>query len=189
MDDPVPPRRQQPPYEVNRCNCPTTQRDRDAVGVLDGQPAAQGAGLWEPLRDRSQVVGAGEYYLELLQACLSLPVRASSLALPGVQPEVVVIAVDGEESGSDLGEVHRDVEAQLRMIELDRPFQVGHPEVHVPYPRSTRERDRVGPLPRSELSQQGIEVQRAVEGGEPLVPAGSLRQIFQFGHTLLGLSA
>jgi hypothetical protein len=63
------------------------------------------------------------------------PVAVCPLALPRVQPDVVMVASGGKDSRSrqaDVATVDGDVEAQHVTVEGGRPIEVGDAQVHVP---------------------------------------------------------
>ena len=73
--------------------------------------------------------------------------RGAAEALPGVEPDVVVVAAGRDEGGLGAVLLH-ELEPEHAGVEPDRPVEVGDLQVHVPDPGAGRDGSRHGGLHR-----------------------------------------
>ncbi len=114
-----------------------------SVGVVEGHGDVRAvvgavvdrvAVVEQPLDRVAELAAVGVQERDVVEAGVPVWGWGAAGAVPGVQPEVVVVVARGEERGFDSGRatVGREVEAEDVAVEMGRAVQIGDAQVHVP---------------------------------------------------------
>src|SRR5690348_2540644 len=123
-----------------------------------GEPAKRDAGVDEPADRLGQLLARGEVERDVVEARHAVRLRRPSRRLPGVEPEMVVIAACREEEDvtrrsptRHVARLEDDVEAHDADVEVAHAVDVGRSQVDMadPYVRVDRARGRDGGLVRA----------------------------------------